>query len=132
MKKFLFPIAMFFAGLILGVGSMLIVIQKGPTQVLANQWNAVIHENVIYATLLHDQKYADLNRLIETNIVDSFAGMESLGFADERQSSARLVRGYYDLTGTKTPGLVDPYLSGVKGTDVRRLASAEVEFNNKH
>jgi hypothetical protein len=132
MKKFLFPIAMFFTGLILGVGAMLIVIQKGPTQVLANQWNAVIHENVVYATLLHDQKYADLNRLIETNIVDSFASMESLGFVDERQSSAQLVRGYYDLTGTKTPDLVDPYLSGVKGTDVRRLASAEVEFNNKH
>jgi hypothetical protein len=65
MKEFLFPIAMFFAGLILGVGSMFIVIQKGPNQVIENQWSEVAEENVIYATLLHDQKYADLNRLLE-------------------------------------------------------------------
>ena len=121
---------MFFAGLIIGVGSMLIVIQKGPTQVLANQWNAMIELNVVYATLLHDQKYTDLNRLIETNMVASFDGMETLGFADENQSSARLLRGYYDLTGSKPPQQIGHYLSGIKGTDVQRLASAMTVHSN--
>jgi len=132
MKKFLFPISMFLAGLILGVGSMLIVIREGPTQVIAMQMSGVAEENVIYATLLHDQKYTDLNQLLEKSMFSSLDGMKSLGFTDEFQSSARLVRGYCDLSGAKSPDQLAPDLAGVKGTDVRRLASAEVEFNNKH
>jgi hypothetical protein len=62
----------------------------------------------------------------------SLDGMKSLGFTDQLQSSARLVRGYYDLTGAQTPKQLDPYLSGVKGVDVSRLATAVVDFNNKH
>ena len=132
MKKFLFPISMFFVGLILGVGLMFIVIQKGPTQVIAMQWSEVAEENVIYATLLHDQKYADLNRLLEKSMIASLDGMKGLGFTDQLQSSAKLVRGYYDLPGTQTPKQLYPYLSGVEGVDVSRLASAVVDFNNQY
>jgi hypothetical protein len=130
MKKFLFPISMFFAGLIIGVGVMFIVMQKGPTQVVNQQWHEAVEMNVVYATLLHDQKYMDLKRLLETDMVASFDGLEQLGFADEDQSSARLVCGYYDLTGSNPPQQIDHYLSGVKGTDVRRLSSAMTVHSN--
>ena len=124
MKKFLFPMSMFFTGLIIGVGSMFWVIQIGPAQVVAQQSREMVKINVVYATLLHDQKYSDLDWLLQTNIVASFNCVELLGEGGENQSPARLVRGYYDLTGVKPPSQMDPYLSGVKGNDVRRLASA--------
>jgi hypothetical protein len=108
---------------------MFVVVQKGPVQVIANQWHGVVEMNVVYATLLHDQKYADLTRLLEINMVASFNSLERMGFKDGNQSSARLLRGYYDLTGSNPPELIDPYLSGVRGTDVRRLASAMTLFS---
>jgi len=130
MKKFLFPVSMFFAGLILGVGAMFIV-QKHATQIMIDQCNEVVLQqghaavltNVIYATLLHDQKYADLNGLIEIDMVAALNSMKAPDFMDRFQSSAKLVRGYYDLPGTEIPGRLASSLAGVKGTDVRHLAS---------
>ena len=130
MKKFLFPISMFFAGLILGVGSMLIV-QERATQVMIDQCNEVlvqqehqaVEAHVVYATLLHDQKYADLNGLIEIDMISCLNGLKAPGFMDQFQSSAKLVRGYYDLPGTEMPSRLASSLANVKGTDVRRLAS---------
>jgi hypothetical protein len=137
MKKFLFPVSMFFAGLILGVGSMLIV-QERATQVMIDQCNEVLvqqeHEtvlaNVVYATLLHDQKYADLNGLIEIDMIASLNGLKAPGFMDKFQSSARLVRGYYDLPGTEMPSRLASTLANVKGTDARRLASIMADPKN--
>ena len=134
MKKFLFPIAMFLAGLILGVGAMFIV-QERATQVMIDQCNEVVLQqdhaavltNVVYATLLHDQKYADLDGLIEIDMVSALNSMKAPDFMDRFQSSAKLVRGYYDLPGTEMPGQLASSLANVKGTDVRRLASVMVD-----
>lgn len=130
MKNFLFPLSMFLAGLILGVGAMLIV-QERVTQAMIDQCNEVMvqkeHQlvliNVVYATLLHDQKYADLNGLIEIDMVSALNGLKAPDFMDKFQSSAKLVRGYYDLTGTEMPSQLASSLANVQGTDVRRLAS---------
>jgi hypothetical protein len=123
---------MFFAGLLVGLGIMIIVIIKGPNQVIADQWSAETEEKVIFATLLHEQKYDDLNLLLEKDMVASLDGLKAFGYTNELQSSAKLIRGYYDLPGTKTPSQLDAYLSGIKGTDVSRLASAVVDFNRHH
>lgn len=115
---------MFFAGLVIGIGTMCVIVQQGPTQVIAQQSHAIAVESVIYATLLHDQKYADLNGLLEVNMIASLKGMKAMGFTDQYQSSASLVRGYYDLPGTEMPGQLASSLASIKGSDVRRLASA--------
>jgi hypothetical protein len=131
MRKFPISVFMFFAGLLIGAGTVLIAAQNGPAQgdaqngpaqVVASQWNQMVEINVVYATLLHDQKYSDLDWLINTNMVAGLDGGEKLGFVNKDKPSARLVRGYYDMTGTTPPALIAPYLSGVRGTDVRRLA----------
>jgi hypothetical protein len=131
MKSILVPMFALCAGLVVGVGGMVLVIQKGPTQVIVQQANVMVELNVVYATLLHDQKYAELNRLLKTNLDASFNYMEALGLSDGNQSSAKLVRGYYDLTGLQPDRRIDPYLSGVKGSDVRRLASAMTDFSDQ-
>jgi hypothetical protein len=102
---------------------MFIVIEEGPDQVIAQQEHEAVIANVVYATLLHDQKYADLKGLIEIDMVSALNTTKALGFDDEFKSSARLVRGYYDLPGTEMPSPLASSLANVKGTDVRRLAS---------
>ena len=121
---------MFTFGLLIGSGTMLFGIQDGPTQAFDNHWKEMIEINVVYATLLHDQKYKELKWLIETNMAAGLDGMDKLGIEDENKSSARLVRGYYDLTGSTPPSQIDQCLSGVQGTDVRRLASAMTVHSN--
>lgn len=115
--------ATFFAGLILGVGLMYAVILNGPSKVIGQQEHEAVLANAVYATLLHDQKYAELNGLIEIDMVAALNTTKALGFDDEFKSSARLVRGYYDLPGTEMPSQLAPILANVKGTDVRRLAT---------
>ena len=103
---------------------MFIVIEEGPDQVIAQQEHEAVIANVVYATLLHDQKYADLKGLIEIDMVSALNTTKALGLDDDLfKSSARLVRGYYDLPGTEMPGRLTSSLANVKGTDVRRLAS---------
>jgi hypothetical protein len=124
MRKFLFAAGFFLVGLGIGIGLMFWVIWVGPDQVIARENHGVVTMNVVYATLLHDKKYAELNRLLETDMAASLDSSERLGLGGGQQSSARLVRGYYDVTGAPVPSEISGYLSGVKGNDVRRLAAA--------
>jgi hypothetical protein len=124
MKKFLFAASFFFAGLSIGIGLMFWVIWEGPDQVIAQEDHSIVTMNVVYATLLHDQKYTELNRLLETDMVASLNTSERMDMGDEPQSSAQLVRGHYNVTGAPIPSEISGYVSSVKGSDVRRLADA--------
>ena len=131
MKKFLFPACAFLAGLSLGLATMFWVIAHGPDKVIAGQELAFANQNVVYATLLHDQRYEDLQRLLTTNLSASLDSMSALGYTRELGTSSRLVRGYYDLSGTQIPTAIAPYLIGVKGMDVRTLAEFETAHANR-
>jgi hypothetical protein len=124
MKTSLFSVSFFIAGLAVGIGIMFWVIWNGPDQVIAQQTHSMVTMNVVYATLLHDKKYPELGRLLETNMDYSFVSAEELPLHYKSQSSAQLVRGYYDISGAPVPSEISGYLSGVKGNDVRRLATA--------
>jgi hypothetical protein len=124
MKKFLFAAAFFFTGLSIGIGLMFWVIWEGPDKVIAQETHNMVTMNVVYATLLHDQKYAELQRQLEVNMVASLDSSERIGLGDQPQFSAQLVRGYYNVTGAPVPSEISGYLSNVKGSDVRRLADA--------
>jgi hypothetical protein len=124
MKIAIFSVLFFLLGIGLGVTLMLGVIKNGPDKVIADESHGILEMNVVYATLLHDKKEVDLARLLERQMTASLTFQDKLGFDDEGHSSARLVRGYYDLAGTQPPAEVASYISGVKGNDVRRLADA--------
>ncbi len=122
MKKLLPSILFFLVGLLVGVGTMAVVTFKGPQTVVKMQWGATARERVIYATLIQEQKYADLEKLVATNMAASFVGMKELGFNEELRQSAPMLKGFYEFSGKPIPDPLAPLLADVKGTDPRNLA----------
>ena len=119
----------FLFGLSVGIGLMYVVIYEGPDKVIAGESDGILEMNVVYATLLHDGRDADLARLFERQMAASLVFQDKLCFDDQYHTSARLVRGYYDITGTQpSPDLV-PYIKGVQGNDVRRLAASVADHS---
>lgn len=93
-------------------------------EVLVQKQHGIVLANVVYATLLHDQKYTELNGLLEVDMVSALNVLKAPDFMDKFHSSAKLVRGYYDLSDTTMPSQLASDLANIKGTDVRRLATA--------
>ncbi len=122
MTRILPQIIALLTGVALGGGAMVIVMKKGPEQVIRTQSQAGAAEQVIYATLLHERRYAELDQVLQRNMRGSLDWMKGLGFQEELRFSAPLVKGYYDLAEAPIPAGTAPYLSGVTGADVRKLA----------
>ena len=112
----------FLAGLFVGVAAMAWFIHLGPDEVVRMQWGAAAREQVVYATLLQEQKYTDLEKVLEADLSASLLGMKALGFDAELNGTAPAVKGFYDFSGRPIPGRLERCLAGVKGSDPRKLA----------
>ena len=122
MNRLLSQILIFLSGLLVGTAAMAWFIHVGPAAVVRMQWEAGARERTVYATLLQEQKYADLEKLLETNLSASLLGMKALGFDTEFKGTVPMVKGFYDFSGRPIPSQLAPSLAGVKGSDPRKLA----------
>lgn len=112
MKKKLFPLITFLLGLIVGVACMILLVQRGPNQVIANLGYAFIRQNVTYAYMLAEKRYAELQQTIEEQLLVSLDQQRALKLSDEiYAASCKTVQQYFTETNRRIPDLIQAHLN---------------------
>jgi hypothetical protein len=126
MKNIIVPIVTFIIGLALGIAGMIVAVQKGPNQVIANLASNYTSEGAIYGTLLAEKRYDDIQRLIENGFLTSLNFQKGLGLPKENYTiTQKYIRGYFDATGRPVPALIEEHIQDIpkgSGTDMHRFA----------
>jgi len=134
MKILITSIFTFLTGLAIGVVAMPHVSGTKSNPALAIIALQDTGGKAMYATLLYDKRYDDLQYMLEQDLHSSLNFISSVNMCKESiEPATSYVRGYYDATGRPIPSQTIELLKSippVKGVPIRRLIDASISLQN--